>query len=161
MKKQLGKVRIDYDEMITVLKEIENVINNIPVSYTYFESDLIEPITLNKLLHGRNLKVINIVNDTSPMVDLKVTKREQYLQTLLKHFWSRWTSEYLTELREHQRRSNKSKTLVLPKVNDVVLINDDNCKRLDWKVGRVTELIYSNDNQVRAAKVNIVIKISY
>ena len=95
------------------------------------------------------------------MVDLKVTKREQYLQTLLKHFWSRWTSEYLTELREHQRRSNKSKTLVLPKVNDVVLINDDNCKRLDWKVGRVTELIYSNDNQVRAAKVNIVIKISY
>ena len=47
------------------------------------------------------------------MVDLKVTKREQYLQTL-KHFWSRWTSEYLTELSEHLRRSNKNKTLILP-----------------------------------------------
>ena len=72
--------------MITVLKEIENVINNRPIFYTYFESDLIEPVTPNKLLYGRNLKSINIANNTSPMVDLKVTKREQYLQTLLKHF---------------------------------------------------------------------------
>ena len=86
MKKQLGKARIDYDEMITVLKETENVIDNRPISYTYFESDLIEPIRPNKLLHEQNLEVINIVNDTSPMVDLKFTKREQYLQTLLKHF---------------------------------------------------------------------------
>ena len=91
------------------------------------------------------------------MVDLKVTKREQYLQTLLKHFCSRWTSEYLTELREHQRRNNKNKKLIEPKVNDVVMIKDDNDKRSDWKIGRVTELIYCKDNQVRVAKVNIVI----
>ena len=86
MKKQLGKARIDYDEMITVLKETENVINNRPISYTYFESELIEPIRPNKLLYEQNLEVINIVKGTSPMVDLKFTKREQYLQTLLKHF---------------------------------------------------------------------------
>ena len=79
--------------MITVLKEIENVINNRPIPYTYFELDLTEPITPNKLLYGRNVEVINIVNDASPMVELKVTKREQYLKTLLKHFSSRWTSE--------------------------------------------------------------------
>ena len=61
-------------------------LNNRPISYTYFESDLIEPITPYKLLYGRNLEVINIVSDTTPTIDLKVTKREQYLQTLLKHF---------------------------------------------------------------------------
>ena len=97
--------------MVTVLKQIENVINNRPISYTYFESDLIEPITSNKLLYGRNLEVINIVNDTSPMVDLTVTKREQNLQALLKHFGFRWTTEYLSELRQHQRRSNKNKRI--------------------------------------------------
>ena len=41
-------------------------------------------------------------------------------------------------------------------MNDIVLIKNDNYKRSDWKVGRVTELIHSKDNQVRAAKVNIV-----
>ena len=41
-------------------------------------------------------------------------------------------------------------------MNDVVLIKDDNYKRSDWKVGRATELIYSKDNQPRAAKVNLV-----
>ena len=30
--------------------------------------------------------------------------------------------------------------LILPKVNDEVLIKDDNYKRSDWKVGRITEL---------------------
>ena len=131
MKKQSGKSRIGYDEMITVLKEIENVISNRPISYAYFESDLIEAITPNKLWYGRNLEVINIVNDTSPMVDLKVAKWEQYLQMLLKHFCSRWTSKYLTELRENQRQSNRNKTLILPKVNDVMLIKDDNYQRAD------------------------------
>ena len=102
MKKELGKARIDYDEKITLLKEIGNFINNRPISYN-FESDLIEPITPNKLLYGRNLEVINIAYNT----------------------------EYLTELRKHQRRSNKNKTLILPKVNNVVLIKDDNYKRSD------------------------------
>ena len=50
---------------------------------------------------------------------------------LLNHFCSRWTSKYLTELRENQRLSNRNKTLILPKVNDVVLIKDDNYKRAD------------------------------
>ena len=86
-------------------------LNNRPISYTYFESDLIEPITPNKLLYGQKLEVINIVNDTSPMVDLTVTKREQNLQAVLKHFGFRWTTEYLTELRQHQRRSNKNKRI--------------------------------------------------
>ena len=43
---------------------------------------------------------------------------------LLKHFCSRRVSKYLTELRENQRQSNRNKTLILPKVNDVVLIKD-------------------------------------
>ena len=68
------------------LKKFKTLLIIDPVFYTYFESDLIEPVTPNKLLYGRNLKVINIANNTSPMVDLKVTKREQYLQTLSKHF---------------------------------------------------------------------------
>ena len=135
---------------------MKNVIKFIPISYTYFESDLIEPITPNKLLYGRNLDVINIVNNAYPTVEVKVTKREQYIQTLLKHFWSRWTSEYLTELREHQKRKSKNKTVAVPKVGDVVLIKDENYKRSDWKIGRITELLYSKDNQVRAAKVNVV-----
>ena len=50
---------------------------------------------------------------------------------LLNHFCSRWTCKYLTELRENQRQSNRNKTLILPKVNDVVLIKDDNYKRAD------------------------------
>ena len=146
LKKQLGKERIDYDETTTVLKESENVLNNKFISYTYFESDLIESITLNKLLCGRNLEV------TKSNGRFKSYKTRPIPTNVIKAFlvqihiwifnWPTWA-------------------LILPKVNDVKLIKDDNYKRLDWKVGRVTELICSKDNQVRAAKVNIVIKRSY
>ena len=85
-----------------------------PISYTYFESDLIEPITPSELLYRRNLEVINITINT----------------------------EYLTELRENQRQNNKKKTLILPKVNNVVLIKDDNYKWSYWKVGRTSYRAY-------------------
>ena len=34
-------------------------------------------------------------------------KRNKYLKTVLEHFWKRWSSEYLTQLREHRKSSQK------------------------------------------------------
>ena len=48
--KILGNARLDYEQMLTIIKEIEMVLNNRPITYLYTESDLIEPVTPNKLL---------------------------------------------------------------------------------------------------------------
>ena len=48
--------------MLTIVKELEMVLNNKPITYLYSESDLIEPITHKKLLFGRNLLYVNIVS---------------------------------------------------------------------------------------------------
>ena len=55
LKNILGNARLDYEQMLTIIKEIEMVLNNRPITYLYAESDLIELVTPNKLLFGRNL----------------------------------------------------------------------------------------------------------
>ena len=41
-------------------------------------------------------------------------------------------------------------------INDVVLIEDSRLRRSEWRVGRVSELIKSNDGHVRTAVVNVI-----
>ena len=57
LKKVLFNSRLTYEELQTVLKEIENVINNRPLVFLYDEiNDNV--LTPNKLLFGRNLPVV-------------------------------------------------------------------------------------------------------
>ena len=82
LRKILGNARIDYDEMVTVLKQIENVINNRPLTYDYTD-DMVEPITPNKLLYGRNLDVVNLEEYVYEKCS-DYRKRNCYIQSLIK-----------------------------------------------------------------------------
>ena len=52
----LGNMRLGYDQMLTIIKEmeIEMVLNKRAITYLYTESDSIEPVTPDKLLFGGN-----------------------------------------------------------------------------------------------------------
>ena len=41
--------------------------------------------------------------------------------------------------------------MVHPNVVDVVLLHDNVLKRCDWKIGKIAELVISNDKSGRAA----------
>ena len=64
-------------------------------------------------------------------------------------------NEYLLSLRERTQlflKGPRNRTATVPEVIDVVLIKE-NLPRGRWKVGRISELITSSDNQVRSARV--------
>ena len=131
------------------MKEIEVIVNNRPLIYVYDDVNQ-EVLTPNKLLFGRNLE------PNAPNFDVQVetdlSKRKKYTETILDHWWNRWKTDYLTELREYQKIKYKTRTLI-PRVGDVVLVHDEKCKRPAWKVGRITELITSTDKNIRSASV--------
>ena len=90
--------------------EIESITNSRPLSYTT-SSDLEEPLTPSHLLVGR--RVLNLpdnlgytVNSDDEEIDSsQLHRRSKHLANTLNHFWKRWRTEYLTELRESHRRS--------------------------------------------------------
>ena len=81
----------------------------------------------------------------------ELLKREMHLENVLQHFWKRWKVEYLTQLREHHQPSKKDGQSV--KVGDVVLIQEDNVKRLNWPIAVIESLLKGKDGNVRAATV--------
>ncbi len=55
MKKTLARARLNYDELVTVVTEIESVINSRPLTYVYNDHNEPEPMTPNQILTGKNI----------------------------------------------------------------------------------------------------------
>ena len=54
LRKLLRQTRVNYQELLTLLKEIENASNIRPLTVVYYH-ELIQLSTPIKLLHGRNI----------------------------------------------------------------------------------------------------------
>ena len=147
LRKVLGNSSLRYNELLTVLMEIESLINNRPLTYVYDEME--EPLTPNHLIFGRRLNSIAEKSEEP----IEVTKRATYINELLEHFWQRWSKEYLLELREHWRIQRKRQRQAFARKGDVVLLMDDKLPRSRWRIGVIETLIFGNDGQARAASV--------
>ena len=55
LRKTLGSARVNYQEFLTIQIEIENVLNNRPLTTVYYYQ-VLQPLTPNKLLYGHNIK---------------------------------------------------------------------------------------------------------
>ena len=157
LKKCLGNAKLTYEELETVLIEIESVVNSRPLTYLYDEVD--EALTPSHLAIGRRLVSDVLRND--PPVEVKqttesVNARYRYLQTIIDHYWKRFSKEYLLELHQHlNSRKGSYDELGEHLLGDVVLIKDDATKRKVWKKGRVEQLVRGNDGKVRGAVLKV------
>ena len=150
--KDLHQAKLNYEEMVTVLCEIEQIINNRPISYLYpteFETCL----TPNHLLFGHRLEQTS--SKSSPLsVELyNISQHSANTQRIIDHFWNRWRREYVVNLRESHKFQYQNQLQPKPQINDVVLVHDNNLPRFMWRLGRITELIKGHDDQYRGAIV--------
>ena len=149
------KTRVRFYELLTKLKEIENVCNCRPVTYIYGD-DVMEPLSPAHLNPGRAITTTreDIVNMKETDVSVEsLNQPYRYLQSLIEHFWRRQSDEYLKELREQQRIISRTKIFREAHVNDVVLLNNDKTPRSQWKTKKILELIKSNDIRLHGAIV--------
>ena len=95
MRKILQKNKLTYEELQTLVSEIEGIINAHPLCNIFDDSpDTV--ITPSHLIYGRNLLTEIPADDAKN----NYSKRFRHLQSLIQRFWNKWSSEYLTELRE-------------------------------------------------------------
>ncbi|KAK3750791.1 hypothetical protein QZH41_006585 [Actinostola sp. cb2023] len=152
LRKVLGTAKLRYEELETVLVEIEGVLNSRPLTYVYDE--LTEsPLTPSCLVVGRRLLDQSSSSENVPNNDAaSLGKRARYLESVINHYRRRWRSEYLTGIREYQRLSVEKSRRML-KVGDIVHIQEKPRPRLQWRMGKVERLLPGRDNVVRAAEV--------
>ena len=147
LRKILGKARLNYTELYTILTDIEAALNQRPLTYLGSDPRNPQAITPSHLAIGRALKTVpNIPDDPR----ISVSKRYKHLQMLLKHFWKRWCKEYLPTLAKHHKWQSECS---VPKIGDVCLISEDNVTRPNWPLARAIEAIPSKDGLVRTFKL--------
>lgn len=148
-------------EIMTIVKEIEAVVNSRPLTNVDSELDyILKPSDF--LTIGKVITVEESGNESEPK-STSVTKTElirgwKRALTLLKEFKDMFSNRYLLSLQErygHLPREPRITSKLVPKLGQVVQIKDDSKNRNEWKVGKITELIYSADSLCRAAKVRV------
>ena len=154
LKKTLATARLSYEELLTVIVQVEGVLNSRPL--TYVNEDGGEPLTPSHLVLGKRL--LSTTSTTGKAIthseSIKgVLKRGQYLETVLTHFWKRWKNDYLTQLREQHRPSQKQGPSI--NVGDVVCVKEDKQPRQKWSIARVQSLVKGRDGKVRAAAIKV------
>lgn len=136
--------------LLTVLIEVEGILNSKPLGYTTSDIADPDPITPNLLLMGRrDASLPQAVYGSS---DLIGRRRWKHSQVLADHFWIQFTRNYLPNL--HQRRKWCTPTLDLT-TDQVVMVIDPQLPRARWPIGQVTKVIPSDDGRIRAAEVDI------
>lgn len=95
LKKALQDVRLDFEEMTTVLVEVEAILNSRPLVPLHSAADdAVEPLIVGHFTIGAPLMALPFYPDVhSP---LSLLRRWNLVQRLQHDLWTRWKHEYLT-----------------------------------------------------------------
>ncbi|KAL0881752.1 hypothetical protein ABMA27_001541 [Loxostege sticticalis] len=149
LKRVLALSNLTYEEMNTVLVQIEGILNSRPLIPTSSDPSDLTALTPSHFLIGRTLTVL-----PSPQIKDAATiptlSRYMRMQQLKLHFWSRFYKEYITELQTRQKWQRQGDQL---RVNELVLVKDDRLPPNRWLLGRVTRLFPGSDGIARVADV--------
>ena len=154
LKKILGRATLDYDELLTVLIEIEGIINARPITYVYDDEESVSyALSPSQLINGR--RICSRPNSQIVSTNASLTKRARRHKQILCQFTTRWRKEYLRNLRENAQVNVKRQKTEKLKEGDIVIVKNDKMNRNFWRLGKIEELISGDDEMVRAAKVRV------
>lgn len=151
LRKAVGKSSLKFDELQTLLFEIEAMINSRPITYVSDDPNDPQALTPAHFLLGKTVTCLPpsklLIEGASSRKIL--IKAFNYREKLLNSFWKRWYNEYLLNLKSVYVNLPKTKLNEF-KVNDIVLIKDDFLPRNFWKLGRILEVYPGRDGKIRA-----------
>ncbi|KAL7296586.1 hypothetical protein TKK_0010015 [Trichogramma kaykai] len=150
LRRVVGPRHLTYEELSTLLVDIERVLNSRPLTTPLGDLDDLEMITPAHLFLGRSLN--SIPQPSKANLNLDPARHWELVRRLRDHFWSRWSKEYLHTLQQRSKWHRPGPDL---SIGDVVIIIDpalmrDNGK---WPVGRVVNVHPGTDGRVRVATV--------
>lgn len=146
----VGSQPLQEEVLLTVLLEVESILNSKPLGYVSTDVADLDPVTPNSLLMGRPDGSLPQV--VYPEIENLSRRRWRHSQILADHFWARFIREYLPGLQtRHKWQSNPPGLLQ----NAIVMIVDPQLPRALWPIGQVVKIHRSDDGLIRSADVKV------
>ena len=153
--KALHGRKVHVEELVTLLCEVEAVVNNRPL--TYLDNDVTnEILTPAHLLYGRKISLYPFYEKEDVPVDFEcnldvLVNFHNHLNFVINKFKCLFYDCYLKTLREKHYLSQGPPSRT-PMEGDIVILGIDQRKDL-WHLGKIVKLIPSSDNLVREVQV--------
>ena len=147
-KRVIADTKLTFEELMTVLTQIESCLNSRPLTPLSCDEDGIEVLTPGHFLIGQPLE--SIPDPSSSYRSMSLLKRWCLCQSLVRHFWKRWSDEYLSSLRRHNKWKFPTRNV---RVGDVVILKEDNLVPTKWPLARVLATYPGKDGLVRVVTV--------
>ena len=161
LRKILGSTRLTFEELTTILIEVESVINSRPLTYIS-DDDTVEALTPYHLSFRLNINNrVKVSNDAEVELNSEqCSERVKTLQLTLNQFWNMFRTEYLGQLREeHGYVKGKFNNDCNIEVRYLVLIKEDKfVPRGQWRKGRVENIIQEKDGMIQGASLRVYLK---
>ncbi|XP_047527823.1 uncharacterized protein LOC125064684 [Vanessa atalanta] len=133
LKRVVGNSTLTYEEMATVLAQIEACLNSRPLSRVEDPTEAVV-LTPGHFLVGEPLVVVPEVNYES--ANMFTLRRWQLHQRMMQDFWRRWSQDYLHQFLQRHKWEYQNPE---PSVGDVVLVKEDDLPPARWLLGKVEQ----------------------
>ncbi|XP_054260373.1 uncharacterized protein LOC129000536 [Macrosteles quadrilineatus] len=148
LKRVIGDQILTLMELITLVTQVEAVLNSRPLTALSADPSDITALTPGHFLIGTSLVAVPEVN-VSDIPDNRL-KHWQTVQALHQRFWRRWHQEYLHQLQQRKKWIKPNKNL---EVGDLVIIHDPKTPPLLWPLGRIVKTSPGADGIVRVVSI--------
>lgn len=144
LKKAVGNTKLTYEEMSTILIQIEGCLNSRPLCPITNDMNDFTALTPGHFLIGDTL----LAPPEPIIIDINQHKlsRWQYLQQIQQHYWSKWSAEYLNRLQQRPKWLNKTENV---KIGALVLIKSEKTPPTNWLLARIIDVHKGTDDLIR------------
>lgn len=148
LRKVIGDSTLTYEELSTVLAQIEACLNSRPITNLNENPDDPVPLTPGHFLVGEPL--INIADDDHLTRNITSLERWHLVQKMVADFWKRWSREYLVTLNQRYKWTKRQPE---PDIDDIVIVRDENLPPAKWLLGRVIQKHVGGDGITRVVTI--------
>ncbi|XP_068233668.1 uncharacterized protein [Palaemon carinicauda] len=149
----IGDSKLTFGKMQTVLFEVADLLNSRPIGIKPgSDCELGSYLCPNDLILGRASSKIQA---DMKFVDKKYKDRLEFMQRIVDCFWKKWQRDYFPTLMVRQKWHVDKRNV---KPGDIVLVQDSNTIRGQWKLAQVISVQSSRDHKVRDVSVRYKIQ---
>ena len=149
LKRVTKQILFTFEELTTVACQVEACLNSRPLlPLTSHNQDGLATLTAGHFL----LYQLPQAYPEDPRIPREphLLKQWNLCQSVVHHFWTRWSREYLHTLQARTKWQRESPNL---QVNDIVILRSDKTFACHWPLARVIEVFPGQDGLVRVATV--------
>jgi Family of unknown function (DUF5641) len=150
-KKVVGNTVLILTEFITLLVQIEAVLNSRPLTPISDDVNDFGALTPGHFLIGESLFLLPDVDTNASNVTN--VARWKFIEKIKCDFWKRWKYEYLTSLQKRRKWNKKSVHEI--EIGQLVVVKEDGTIPCQWILGRIEAVHAGRDNTVRVVDVRM------